>query len=134
MTTIPNGCNNRLCNNKLYSNKLYNNLKDLKEDNKGLSFLFRILYIFLNHIEYKGEISLRDDSKITNMPENNLVMIRLSQGKKQISIYEKYGCKMSSVIYNNILNAFNNKNITELKKHIYNIQMKADNIDLFIGS
>ena len=115
MTTIPNGCNNTLCN-------------------KGLSFLFKVLYIFLNHIEYKGQISLRDDSRLINMKETNLIILRLSQGKSQISIYEKYGFKISSDIYNTILNAFNNKNITELKKHIYNIQMKADNIDLFIGN
>jgi hypothetical protein len=100
------------------------------------------LHIFLNHIEYKGVISLKDDSRINHnlntkrisnlSKENNLVMLRLSQGIKEISIYEKYGFKMSSDIYNIIINAFNNNNINELKKHIYNIPMKAENKDFFI--
>jgi hypothetical protein len=106
------------------------------------------LHIFLNHIEYKGVISLKDDSRINPnlnrmdnlntkrisnlLKENNLVMLRLSQGIKEISIYEKYGFKMSSDIYNIIINAFNNNNINELKKHIYNIPMKAENKDFFI--
>jgi len=112
MTTIPNGCNNTLCN-------------------KGLSFLFKVLYIFLNHIEYKGQISLRDDSRLINMKETNLIILRLSQGKSQISIYEKYGFKMSDNTHNIILNLFNNNNINELKKHIFNIPMISKNIDLF---
>jgi hypothetical protein len=129
-STIPNGCNNRLC---IKSSNIHNN--------KGLSVLFRILHIFLNHIEYKGVISLKDDSRInpnldtkriSNLSkETNLVMLRLSQGIKKISIYEKYGFKMSSDIYNIIINAFNN-NINELKKHIYNIPIKAENKDFFI--
>jgi hypothetical protein len=32
---------------------------------------------------------------------------------KKISIYEKYGFKMSSAIYNIIINSFNNNNINE---------------------
>ena len=112
MTTIPNGCNNTLCN-------------------KGLSFLFKVLYIFLNHIEYKGQISLRDDSRLINTKETNLIMLRLKQGKSQISIYEKYGFKMSDNTYNIILNLYNNNNINELKKHIFNIPMISKNIDLF---
>ena len=95
---------------------------------KKLNGLFKVLYNFLYAINYNNVVTLTDDVQING---KFITAERALKNNKHISIYEKYGFKMSPDRRQDIINAVNNNNIKIVKDLSRNIPMICKNITEF---
>lgn len=93
-----------------------------------LNGLFKLLYNFLSAINYNNIVSLTDDVQING---KFITTERALKNNEHISIYEKYGFKMSPTRRQDIINAVKNKNITLVEELTRNIPMISENITKF---
>lgn len=116
ITTLPEGCLNIAC--------------------KRTKGLFQVLYILLSSINYTDNVSLQDDVQIDDV---FITPQRALQGKENISMYQRYGFKMSPdrradiiKLANTINNTVNNhEQRNKLNKITRAIPMVATNISKF---
>ena len=108
ITTLPKGCNNKEC--------------------QRLNGLFKILKNFLTKYHYKGVVSLNDDVQVNG---EFITKKRALEGKKDISIYQKYGFKIDIILRNCIINAVKTNDIKTLNALTRNIPMVSLDISKF---
>ena len=108
ITTLPIGCNTKEC--------------------KRLKGLFAVLYKLLMSIKYIGPVSLKDDVQVNG---KFVTITRALENNPKISIYQRYGFKMSHERYKDIMEAVNKKDMKKLEVIARNIPMMASNIRNF---
>ena len=100
---------------------------ELKRDYQ-IQFSLLILKIFLTKYHYKGVVSLNDDVQVNG---EFITKKRALEGKKDISIYQKYGFKIDIILRNCIINAVKTNDIKTLNALTRNIPMVSLDISKF---